>query len=243
MSYQQEYQSSIEDPAGFWAEKAKLIDWYKFPENILSVDEQGIKRWYADGELNTCYLALDYHVKNGRAEQLALIYDSPVTGKKQSFTYEQLLDEVTRCAGMLKELGVGKGDRVIIYLPMIPEAAISMLACARLGAIHSVVFGGFAPPELAVRLDDATPKVLLTASCGIEVNRIIEYKPLVDEAINLANHKPQNVVVLQREQATASINNERDLDWKENATSLTNRLCAGLGYRSALYTLYLWHHG
>ncbi len=238
MSYQQEYQSSIEDPAKFWAEKAKLIDWYQFPENILSVDEQGIERWYADGELNTCYLALDYHIDNGRAEQLALIYDSPVTGKKKTFTYLKLRDEVARCAGMLKELGVGKGDRVIIYLPMIPEAAISMLACARLGAIHSVVFGGFAPPELAVRLDDATPKVILTASCGIEVNRVIEYKPLVDEAIRLAKHKPQNVVVLQREQAVASMQDEGDLDWTERMQQATPADCVPVLGTDLLYILY-----
>ncbi len=238
MSYQQEYKSSIEDPARFWEEKAKLIEWYKFPENILSVDEQGIERWYADGELNTCYLALDYHVEHGRAEQLALIYDSPVTGKKQSFTYEQLRNEVALCAGMLKELGVGKGDRVIIYLPMVPEAAISMLACARIGAIHSVVFGGFAPPELAVRLDDARPKVLLTASCGIEVNRIIEYKPLVDEAINLANHKPQHVVVLQREQAAANMDYERDIDWNESIQKASPADCVPVLGTDLLYILY-----
>ena len=238
MSYKQEYQSSIEDPVAFWAEKAKLIDWYRFPKTILSTDEHGIERWYVDGELNTCYLALDYHIENGRAEQLALIYDSPVTGKKQSFTYLQLRDEVALCAGMLKDLGVGKGDRVIIYLPMIPEAVISMLACARIGAIHSVVFGGFAPPELAVRLDDATPKVILTASCGIEVNRVIEYKPLVDEAISLANHKPQNVVVLQREQATASMQAEGDLDWTERMQQATPADCVPVLGTDLLYILY-----
>ncbi len=186
MSYQQEYQSSIENPEKFWTEKADQIEWFKAPENILSTDEDGIQRWYADGELNTSHLALDYHVNNGRGDQLALIYDSPVTEQKKTFTYRELRDAVALCAGMLKQNGVEKGDRVLIYMPMIPEAAISMLACARLGAIHSVVFGGFAPPELAVRLDDATPKVVVTASCGIEINRVIEYKPLVDEAIRLA---------------------------------------------------------
>ena len=238
MSYQKEYQSSIEDPASFWGEKAKLIDWYKFPKNVLSTDEQGVERWFADGELNTSYLALDYHVENGRAEQLALIYDSPVTGNKQTYTYRELRDEVALCAGMLKQLGVEKGDRVIIYLPMIPEAAISMLACARLGAVHSVVFGGFAPPELAVRLDDATPKVLLTASCGVEVKRVIEYKPLVDEAISLANHKPQNVVVLQREQAAGSMSNERDLDWVEILKQARPADCVPVLGTDSLYILY-----
>ncbi|MBN4053376.1 propionyl-CoA synthetase [Haliea sp. AH-315-K21] len=238
MSYQQEYQSSIDDPAKFWEEKAKLINWYKFPKNILSTDEQGIERWYADGELNTCYLALDYHIENGRGEQLALIYDSPVTDQKRTYTYLELRDEVARCAGMLKHLGVEKGDRVIIYLPMVPEAAISMLACARLGAIHSVVFGGFASPELALRLDDFTPKVLLTASCGIEVNRIIEYKPLVDEAISLASHKPQNVVVLQREQAVASMHSGIDLDWATSMQQATPADCVPVLGTDLLYILY-----
>ena len=182
MSYADEFRASIDDPAAFWAEKANALDWYRKPEQILSRDEHGIDHWFADGELNTCHLAIDYHVDNGRADQLALIYDSPVTGQQRKYSFRQLRDEIAKCAGMLANHGVGKGDRVVIYLPMIAEAVISMLACARIGAVHSVVFGGFAPPELAVRLDDATPKVLLTASCGIEINRVIEYKPIVDAA-------------------------------------------------------------
>jgi len=238
MSYQQEYQHSIENPAGFWKEKARLIDWYQFPENILSTDEYGVERWYADGELNTCYLALDYHIEQGRGEQLALVYDSPVTNQKKTYTYKELRDEVAQCAGMLKQLGVEKGDRVVIYLPMIPEAAISMLACARLGAIHSVVFGGFAPPELAVRLDDATPKILLTASCGIEINRVIEYKPLVDDAIDIASHKPQSVVVYQREQVQAELITGRDLDWTALLKNATPAGCVPVKGTDLLYILY-----
>ncbi len=238
MSYQQEYQASIEDPEKFWGEKADLIDWYKAPQNILSTDEHGVQRWYADGELNTCHLALDYHVANGRGEQLALIYDSPVTDQKKTYTFSELRDEVALCAGMLKQLGVEKGDRVVIYMPMIAEAAISMLACARLGAIHSVVFGGFAPPELAVRLDDAQPRVLITASCGIEIARIIEYKPLVDEAIRLAQHTPEACVVLQRPQASASMDAGRDHDWASCMQSAQPADCVPVKGTDLLYILY-----
>ncbi len=238
MSYQDEYQASIDNPAAFWAEKARQIDWYKPSTNVLSVDEHGIHRWFADGELNTCYLALDYHVDNGRAEQTALIYDSPVTNQQKKFTYRELRDEVALCAGMLKAHGVEKGDRVVIYLPMIPEALISMLACARLGAVHSVVFGGFAPPELAVRLDDATPKVLLTASCGIEINRVIEYKPIVDKAIELASHKPGSCIVLQRPQATASMQAGRDIDWQQAMADAEPAACVPVKGTDPLYILY-----
>ena len=173
MSYQDEYQASIDDPAAFWQEKSSLIQWYQKPTNILSQDENGLHRWYVDGELNSCYLALDYHVENGRGEQAALIYDSPVTDTYQQYTYRELTNKVARFAGALQSLGVCKGERVIIYMPMIPEATIAMLACARLGAIHSVVFGGFAAHELALRINDAQPKVILSASCGIEIEKII----------------------------------------------------------------------
>ena len=238
MSYQQEYQASIDDPESFWAEKAKLVSWYREPEKVLSVDENGIHRWFADGEMNTCYMALDYHVDNGRGDQLALIYDSPVTDQKKTFTYSELRDEVALCAGMLKHQGVGKGDRVVIYLPMVPEALISMLACARLGAIHSVVFGGFAPPELAVRLNDAEPKAVLTASCGIEVNRVIEYKPMVDEAIRIADHKPEVCIVLQRPQASAAMQAGRDIDWHEALASAEPADCVPVKGTDPLYILY-----
>ena len=238
MSYQQEYQASIEDPESFWAEKAKLVSWFKQPQNILSTNENGIQQWFADGEMNTCYMALDYHIENGRGDQTALIYDSPVTDQKKTFTYTELRDEVALCAGMLRQHGVGKGDRVVIYLPMIPEAAISMLACARIGAIHSVVFGGFAPPELAVRLDDAEPKAILTASCGIEINRIIEYKPLVDEAIRIAAHKPRTCIVYQRPQASAAMLSGRDVDWHEGLQSAQPVDCVPVKGSDLLYVLY-----
>ena len=238
MSYQQEYQASIENPEKFWAEKAEEIEWFKAPENILSTDKDGIQRWYADGELNTSHVALDYHVNNGRGDQLALIYDSPVTEQKKTYTYRELRDAVARCAGMLKAHGVEKGDRVLIYMPMIPEAAISMLACARLGAIHSVVFGGFAPPELAVRLDDAAPKVVVTASCGIEISRVIEYKPLVDEAIRISNHTPKACIVLQRPQAEASMLAGRDHDWATDMENAEPADCVPVKGTDLLYILY-----
>jgi propionyl-CoA synthetase len=238
MSYQEEYQASIDDPESFWAEKARALDWYKPASQVLSTDEHGIHRWFADGELNTCHLAVDYHVANGRGDQLALIYDSPVTGQQQKFTYAQLRDRVAQCAGMLRAQGVEKGDRVVIYLPMIPEAAIAMLACARLGAVHSVVFGGFAPLELAVRLDDAQPKVLLTASCGIEINRVIEYKPIVDKAIDIAKHKPATCIVLQRPQAKAEMQPGRDIDWQQAAADAEPADCVPVKGSDPLYILY-----
>ena len=168
MSYTDEFRKSIEQPEAFWKEKAEAIEWSQAPTQILSKDENGIDRWFADGELNTAWLALDYHVENGRADQVAIYYDSPVTDSKQQFTYRELRDQVARFAGVLQQQGVCKGDRVVIYMPMVPGAVIAMLACARLGAIHSVVFGGFAPKELATRIDDAEPRVIVIASCGIE---------------------------------------------------------------------------
>jgi propionyl-CoA synthetase len=238
MNYIDEYQASIDNPRAFWAEKAAVLDWYKPSSDVLSTDEHGIDRWFADGELNTCHLALDFHVDNGRADQTALIYDSPVTDQQKKFSFRELRDEVASCAGMLRDQGVEKGDRVVIYLPMIPEALISMLACARLGAVHSVVFGGFAPPELAVRLDDATPKVLLTASCGIEINRIIEYKPIVDAAIEMAVHKPTTCIVLQRPQAQASMHDGRDIDWREAIAVAVPADCVPVKGSDPLYILY-----
>jgi len=238
MSYRDEYQASIDNPEAFWAEKARQLDWYKPAENVLTTDEHGIHRWFADGELNTCHLAVDYHVDNGRGDQTALIYDSPVTHQQKKYSYRELRDEVALCAGMLKNHGVEKGDRVVIYLPMIPEALISMLACARLGAVHSVVFGGFAPPELAVRLDDATPKVLLTASCGIEINRVIEYKPIVDAAIEMAQHKPGTCVVLQRPEATAEIQAGRDVEWQQALAAASPAACVPVKGTDPLYILY-----
>jgi len=238
MSYKQEYQASIDDPESFWASKAADLDWYKPASRVLTIDEHGIHRWFADGELNTCHLAVDYHVETGRGEQTALIYDSPVTGQQQKFSYAELRDRVAQCAGMLKAHGVGKGDRVVIYLPMIPEAVISMLACARLGAVHSVVFGGFAPLELAVRLDDAKPRVLLTASCGIEINRVIEYKPIVDKAIEMAKHKPDSCILLQRPQMKAEMQAGRDIDWQEALAGAEPADCVPVKGSDPLYILY-----
>ena len=215
MSYLNIYQKSLEQPEIFWREQAEKIKWYEFPKKILSQDEQGFYRWFSGGKLNTSYLALDVHIEEGRGAQLAMIYDSPSTNSQEKYTFLELRDEVAKFAGGLKNLGVEKGDRVIIYMPMVPEAVIAMLACARLGAVHSVVFGGFAPNELAVRIDDAKPKVLLTASCGIEFTRVIEYKPLVDHALEMAKFPPQNTVILQRPQILAKMKSGQDHDWKE----------------------------
>ena len=237
-SYEQEYRESIENPEAFWRKKANQLNWFKAPEQILSTDENGIQRWFADGELNTAYLALDYHLAQGRGEQTALIYDSPVTGNKSTYTYQQLTDAVAAFAGALKNEGVGKGDRVVIYMPMVPEAAIAMLACARLGAVHSVVFGGFAPHELAVRIDDATPKVLVSASCGIEVGKVIAYKPMLDEAIRQAEHKPERCIILQRPQATAELTAGRDIDWQEAVANAEPADCVPVQGTDPLYILY-----
>ena len=196
--YDEIYQHSIEHPEEFWMEQSKKISWFKQPQSAISKDEKGQTSWFADGVLNTSYLALDYHVENGRGDQIALIYDSPVTSTKKTYTYKKLLDQVSRFAGGLSQLGISKGDTVVIYMPMVPEAVISMLACARIGAIHSVVFGGFAPHELAIRIDDAKPKAIITASCGIEIEKIIPYKPFVDKALEESQHQPEYKIVHER---------------------------------------------
>jgi propionyl-CoA synthetase len=238
MSYTKEYQASIDSPAIFWGEKAKQLPWFKAPEKILSTDENGIQSWFADGEMNTCYMALDHHVAQGRGEQIALIYDSPVTATKMQFSYHELLEKVARFAGLLQTKGVVKGDRVVIYMPMISEAVIAMLATARIGAVHSVVFGGFSARELAVRIDDAQPKLLITASCGIEVNRIIEYKPMIDEAIKLAAFKPARVILLQRKQCLASMQKIRDIDWADAVDFALPADCVSVSGTDPLYILY-----
>ena len=238
MSYLDIYQQSIEQPERFWREQAEQIKWYEFPETILSQDEHGFYRWFSGGKLNTSYLALDVHIEEGRGGQLAMIYDSPTTDTQQKFTFLELRDEVAKFAGGLKNLGVEKGDRVILYMPMVPEAAIAMLACARLGAVHSVVFGGFAPNELAVRIDDATPKVLVTASCGIEFARVIEYKPLVDQAFEIAEFQPENTVVLQRPQAQAKMKSGQDHDWNELVKNAEPADPVALDATDPLYILY-----
>lgn len=237
-AYLKEYLWAKEQPESFWHAQAQKIDWFEFPQTILKKDENGIERWYPDGLLNTSWLALDYHCEQGRGDQTALIYDSPVTGKKQRYSYFALRDTVARVAGMLADQGVTKGDRVIIYMPMIPEAAMAMLACARLGAIHSVVFGGFAPNELAVRIEDAEPKVIMTASCGIEINKVIPYKPMVDKAIMDSRWKPEKVVVFQRPECLADLDNERDLDWSAQYEKALPHACVPVLATDPLYILY-----
>ncbi|MFZ1400687.1 MAG: propionyl-CoA synthetase [Candidatus Promineifilaceae bacterium] len=237
-SYHATYQKWQKDPLGFWAEAAEAIDWYKKWDTLLDASEAPIYRWFNGAEVNSCYNALDRHVGNGRSQQLALIYDSPVTNTIQKFTYAELLDQVARFAGVLQQHGAAKGDRVVIYLPMVPEAVIAMLACARIGAIHSVVFGGFAAKELATRIDDAKPKLIVSASCGIEVNRVIPYKPLLDEAIDLATHKPQTCVVLQRPQAPASLVEGRDVDWQAAMQQAKPADCVPVAATDPLYILY-----
>ncbi|MDQ4008055.1 MAG: propionyl-CoA synthetase [Actinomycetota bacterium] len=211
--YRDEHARSVRDPEGFWREHAGLVDWGRRPQRILDDSNPPFYRWFPDATLNTCYNALDRHVVAGRADQPALVYDSPVTDRQQTFTYAELLEQVAAFAGALRALGVGRGDRVVIYMPMVPEAVVAMLACARLGAVHSVVFGGFAARELAVRIDDATPKVVVSASCGIEPGRVVEYKPLLDRALEIAEHRPDRCVVVQRDACTATLQEARDVDW------------------------------
>ncbi|WP_462417790.1 acetate--CoA ligase [Kytococcus sp. Marseille-QA3725] len=211
-SYQEVLQRSLDDPEGFWLGATEAIDWTVLPTRALDDSEAPMYRWFPDGELNVSHNALDRHVEAGRGDQPALVHDSPVTDSRRTLTYAELLDEVARCAGALRDLGVGKGDTVVIYMPMVPEAVVGMLACARLGAVHSVVFGGFAPAELAVRIEDVAPKVVLSASCGVERTRVMPYKPMLDEAISRSAHQPEHCVILQREQHPAELG-ERDHDW------------------------------
>jgi propionyl-CoA synthetase len=236
--YAEQFRRSIEDPEGFWGEAAEAVHWERRWDRVLDESDAPLYRWFSGGRLNTCYNALDLHVEQGRGEQDALIYDSPVTGTVQRFTYSELRDEVALFAGALRNLGVERGDTVVIYMPMVPEAVISMLACARIGAVHSVVFGGFAANELAVRIDDALPRVVLTASCGLEGNRVIEYKPLLDKAIELAESKPERCVVLQRPQAKATMVAGRDLDWRELTAAAEPAACVSLEATDPLYILY-----
>ncbi|MGE2719264.1 propionyl-CoA synthetase [Mycolicibacterium celeriflavum] len=217
--YRALFDASIADPEGFWADAAGAVTWTREPTQILDDSNPPFYRWYADGELNTCANALDRHVEGGRAEQPALIYDSPVTDSKRVYTYRELRDATAKFAGGLRGLGVTKGDRVVIYMPMIPEAVIAMLACARLGAIHSVVFGGFAAHELATRIDDARPTVVVSASCGIEPSRTVAYKPMLDAALEMSEHPPRNCVIVQRERQRCELAPDRDLDWEDVAAA------------------------
>ncbi len=241
--YHEVYARSQRDPQGFWEEAAQAIDWIEPPKRMFDPAEGVYGRWFAGGVCNTCWNAVDRHVMAGRGEQAAIIYDSPLGGIKQNITYARLQTETQVLAGILRDLGVGKGDRVILYMPMVPEAVVAMLACARLGAIHSVVFGGFAAKELATRINDCKPKLILSASCGLEPGRIVKYKPLLDEAITLAVHKPEACVILQRPQAEATLVAGRDHDWaklRDNALvwAKSQYDCVPVAATDPLYILY-----
>jgi propionyl-CoA synthetase len=236
--YDEVYARSLERPEEFWAAAAAAIHWERRWDRVFDDTRPPFYRWFTGGVLNTCYNAVDLHVDRGRGKQRALVYDSPVTDTVRAFTYAQLQDEVARCAGALARLGVSRGDRVIIYMPMVPEAVIAMLACARIGAVHSVVFGGFAPRELAARIDDARPVLILSASCGLEPGRVVAYKPLLDQAIELARHKVGRCVVLQRPQTRATLIPGRDLDWQEFVAGATPAACVPVGATDPLYVLY-----
>ena len=237
-AYQSEHQQSLDDPSRYWLDLADKVSWYKKPRSGVDTSNSPFNTWFADGEINACFNALDVHVADGRGDQLALIHDSPITGTQRKLTYSQLLDLVKTFAGALKAEGVGKGDRVLIYMPMVPEAVVAVLATARLGAVHSVVFGGFAAKELAIRIDDCEPKIIVTASCGIEPGRVIEYKPLLDEAITLASHKVPRCILLQREQCTATLTNGRDIDWQQSISAATPADCVAVKSTDPLYILY-----
>ena len=238
MSYKKVYNSWKNDPEAFWMTAADAIDWVTKPSKALFADRAPLYEWFSDSEVNTCHNAVDRHVLNGRGDQKAIIYDSPMTGTKYSITFSELLEKVSVLAGALTNNGISKGDRVIIYMPMIPEGIISMLACARIGAIHSVVFGGFAANELAVRIDDAKPKAILAASCGLEPNRIVEYKPLIDQAIELASHKPQTVVIFQRAECKAELVDGRDHDWNVFQENAEKAPCVPVKGSHPAYILY-----
>jgi propionyl-CoA synthetase len=238
MRYADIHARSLSDPEGFWLEAARAIDWDRAPTRALSAERAPLYEWFADARLNACWNALDRHVEGGRADQAALIYDSPVTHTKQTLTYRELRDRVASLAGALAARGVAKGDRVLIYMPMIPQALEAMLACARLGAVHSVVFGGFAAPELATRIDDAQPKAILAASCGIEPGRVVHYKPLLDAAIDRATHKPEFCLIYQREQEVAALTPGRDLDWHAAQAGVAPAPCTPVEGNHPLYILY-----
>ena len=237
-TYSATHRASIENPEEFWAKAAEGIDWDKHWDSVLDNPDPMTYRWFTGGRLNTCYNALDRHVERGRGDQAAIIYDSAVTDSKRTISYSDLLSEVASFAGVLAAQGVNKGDRVIVYMPMIPEAIVAVLACARLGAVHSVVFGGFAANELATRIDDAKPKAIVSASCGIEPSRLVEYKPLLDEAIELSSHKPSHCVIFQRPQVAASMIAGRDVDWHEAMVKAEPHGCVSVAATDPLYLLY-----
>jgi propionyl-CoA synthetase len=237
-AYRDACRRALEDPVGFWAERAQALAWQRPWERVLDDSRAPFYRWFAGGLINTCYNALDRHVEQGRGEQAALIYDSPVTGSVARFSYRELCDAVARFAGALAAQGVTRGDRVILYMPMVPEAVVAMLACARIGAVHSVVFGGFAPHELAKRIDDARPVLVISASCGIEPQRLIPYEPLLDEALRLARHQVGRCIVLQRPQLAATLTAGRDLEWSEAIAGAEPAPCVPVEATDPLYILY-----
>ncbi len=238
MSYKEIYEAAQADPEKFWMEQAEQIDWIEKPSKALFDERAPFYEWFRDGVLNTCHNAVDRHVENGRGAQAAIIYDSPITGAKGKVTFAQLQEQTARLGGALQRQGVQKGDRVIIYMPMVPEALVAMLACARIGAIHSVVFGGFAANELATRIDDAEPKAIIAASCGIEPSRVVSYKPLLDGAIEMARHKPDFTVILQRDQSTADLTEGRDYDWNAFQADAPLADCVPVGGMEPVYILY-----
>ena len=237
-AYENAFQRSLKDPEGFWGDAATAIDWYRPADRVLDNDRPPFSRWFVGGELNTCHNCVDRHVDAGHGARTAIIYDSPVTNTVQRVSYAQLREEVSRLAGALAGLGVGRGDRVVIYMPMVPQALMGMLACARIGAVHSVVFGGFAAEQLARRIEDAEPKVVLSASCGIEGARVIAYKPLLDEAIELSTYKPDHCVVLARPQAEAKLVEGRDHDWAQLVAASPPADCVPVAATDPLYILY-----
>ena len=238
MGYAEVYSAWQNDPDGFWMEQSRAIDWVKPPSKALNDANAPLYEWFTDAEVNTCYNAVDRHVENGRADQAAIIYDSPITGAKDTITFAQLKDKVAALAGALRDKGIASGDRVIIYMPMVPEALVAMLACARIGAVHSVVFGGFAANELAVRINDATPKAIIAASCGVEPGRVVAYKPLLDDAITMADHKIDFTVIFQREQQVADLKDGRDFDWNTVQDGVMPADCVTVSGDHPAYILY-----
>jgi propionyl-CoA synthetase len=238
MNYQELYNESTQNPEKFWAQQANQIEWYKKPSKILSTDENKYPLWFADGEINACYLALDKHIQDGFGDNIAIIYDSPVTQTVKKYTYNEVKTEVAKLAGGMLSLGLKKGNTAVIYMPMIPQAAFAMLACARIGVTHSVVFGGFAPHELAIRIDDCKPKIVITASSGIEIDRLIAYKPLVDEAIELAEHKPKKVIVLNRKLGARIPFKKYDVDYDALVYGSEEAPCVPVDATHPLYVLY-----
>jgi len=237
-NYKTQHERSLAEPSAYWLELAKDVHWYTSPKQGVDTSQSPFNSWFADGEINACYNAIDAHVDSGRGQQLAIIHDSPITDSHTTYTYDQLLDLTSRFAGVLRAEGVEKGDRVMIYMPMIPEAVIAILACARIGAMHSVVFGGFAAKELAVRIDDCTPDVIVTASCGIEPGRIVEYQPLVEDAIDIASSSVSTCIVYQRTQADWQLKKGRDKDWATAMTAAKSTDCVPLKSTDPLYILY-----